>query len=194
MRICVFCGSSNGRDIYVDAAREVGRTLAERGVEIVYGGARVGTMGHVADAALQAGGTVIGVIPRSLVDREIAHEKLSVLHVVDGLHERKALMGDLSDGFVALPGGAGTLEEIFEVWTWAQLELHAKPVGLLDVGGYYRHLCLFIDTMVAEGLLRLPYREMLIVESDINRLLDRYSGYEPPEYIWTEDVVVRPGG
>ncbi|WP_344633689.1 TIGR00730 family Rossman fold protein [Streptomyces glaucosporus] len=186
MRICVFCGSSGGGDGYLEAARRVGRTLADRGIGIVYGGARVGMMGAVADAALAAGGSVIGVIPQGLVAWEVAHEGLSELHVVPDLHRRKALMADLSDAFVALPGGAGTLEETFEAWTWGQLGLHAKPVGLLDVDGYYAPLLRFVDHMVAEGFLRAPYRRMLIVESDLDRLLERCADYRPPDYTWTE--------
>ncbi|MGV0816085.1 TIGR00730 family Rossman fold protein [Mycolicibacterium boenickei] len=188
MRIGVFCGSSNGRDIYVDAARNVGRTLAENGIELVYGGARVGAMGQLADAALEAGGTVIGVIPQGLVDREVAHSGLTELRVVETLHQRKACMSELSDAFMALPGGSGTLEEVFEVWTWAQLGIHTKPVGLLDVAGYFRHLVEFIDHSVGEGLLRAPYREMVMVDSDVDRLLQWYSNYLPPQYIWTEDA------
>lgn len=187
MRICVFCGSSSGRSEYVEAARHVGTTLAERGIELVYGGAKVGTMGAVADAALAAGGRVIGVIPRGLVDREIAHKGLTELHVVADMHERKAKMAELSDGFVALPGGAGTLEELFEVWTWAQLGLHTKPVGLLDVAGYYGHLTRFVEHMVVEGFLKPPYRDMLLVDPDLLRLLDRFTGYQPTEYKWVSD-------
>lgn len=186
VRICVFCGSSRGGAGYLEAARQVGRTLAARGIGIVYGGARVGMMGAVADAALAAGGSVIGVIPRSLLTWEVAHEGLSELHVVPDLHRRKALMADLADAFVALPGGAGTMEETFEVWTWAQLGLHTKPVGLLNVDGYYTPLLRFVDHMVAEGFLRTPYRRMLIAESDLERLLDRCTDYRPPDYTWTE--------
>lgn len=186
MRICVFCGSSRGSADYLEAARQVGHTLATRGFEIVYGGARVGMMGAVADAALAAGGSVTGVIPRSLLDWEVAHDGLSALHVVPDLHRRKALMADLADAFIALPGGAGTLEETFEVWTWAQLGLHTKPVGLLDTGGYYTPLLRFLDHMTAEGFLRAPYRRMLIAEPDLDRLLERYARYRPPDYTWTE--------
>jgi uncharacterized protein (TIGR00730 family) len=185
MRICVFCGSSNTGEDHLAVAREVGRTLAGRGIEVVYGGARVGSMGAVADAALAAGGRVTGVIPESLVAWEVAHDGLTELHVVDGLHARKALMAELSDGFIALPGGVGTMEELFEVWTWAQLGLHTKPVGLLDAGGYYEHLIRFTDTMVETGFLRKPYREMLLVDDDLPRLLDRFAAYEPPTYKWS---------
>lgn len=186
MHVCVFCGSSPGTgNAYIEAARQVGRVLAERGIGLVYGGAGVGTMGELADAALAAGGSVVGVIPQSLVDWEVAHGGLTEQHVVTNLHERKALMAHLSDAFIALPGGAGTLDELFETWTWAQLGLHAKPVGLLDVKGYFQPMIQFLDHMVTEGFLKPPYREMLIIESEIGALLDRYAAYEPPSYKWT---------
>lgn len=176
MRICVFCGSSAGKGSgYLAAAESVGRGLAARGVGLVYGGASVGTMGAVADAALAAGGEVIGVIPQSLVDLEVAHHGLSDLQVVADLHERKARMASLADAFLALPGGAGTLEELFEVFTWAQLGLHAKPIALLDVDGYYQPMLRFLDHMVEEGFLRPVYREMLIVDTDLDRVVDRYA-------------------
>ena len=187
MRICVFCGSSNGLDVHLEAARLVGRTLAERGIGVVYGGAKVGTMGAVADAALAAGGEVIGVIPESLLNWEVAHDGLTEQHVVDGLHARKALMAELSDGFIALPGGVGTMEELFEVWTWAQLGLHTKPVGLLDVDGFYEHLVRFTDTMVESGFLRKPYRDILLVDTDLPTLLDRFAAYTPPTYKWSRE-------
>jgi len=190
MRICVFCGSSAGRVRHVRAAAEAGRLLARRGIEVVYGGGRVGTMGAVADGALNAGGPVIGVIPHHMVEWEIAHDGLTELHVVDTMHQRKALMADLSDAFVALPGGAGTLDEFFEIWTWAQLELHAKPIGLLNVGGYYDHLIAMIDHMVSEGFLKPAYREMVLVDDDLERLLDRFTDYVPPVYRWAEDAPI----
>src|SRR6185503_14872599 len=144
-RLCVFCGSSPGHDpAYGAAAAQLGRVLAERGIGLVYGGGRVGLMGILADAALAAGGEVIGVIPQALLDREIGHRGLTQLRVVDSMHSRKALMGDLADGFIALPGGIGTLEELFEVWTWAQLGLHRKPCGLLDANGFYAPLVDFL--------------------------------------------------
>jgi uncharacterized protein (TIGR00730 family) len=181
VRICVFSGSSRGRsERYVASAHALGRALAERGVGLVYGGASVGTMGVLADAALAAGGEVVGVIPQQLVDREIAHRGVSDLQVVADMHERKARMAAIADGFVALPGGAGTLEELFEMWTWAQLGLHTKPLGLLDVGGYYQPLLAFIDHMVTEEFLRSAYRDMLVVVSDPGVLLDRFAGYQPP--------------
>ena len=171
-RICVFCGSSPGRgDTYRDAAARLGRLLAESGIGVVYGGASVGTMGVVADAALGAGGEVVGVIPQALVDREVAHTGLTDLHVVADMHERKALMAELSDGFIALPGGAGTLEELFEVWTWAQLGLHTKPIGLLDVAGFYEPLAVLLDHMVAEGFLAATNRDLVVRDPDPAALL-----------------------
>ncbi|GAA1656023.1 TIGR00730 family Rossman fold protein [Fodinicola feengrottensis] len=181
MRLCVFCGSQSGRgDGYVSAARDLGRQLAERGIGVVYGGASVGTMGQVADAALAAGGTVIGVIPNNLFGQELTHQGLTELHFVEDMHQRKAKMAALADGFIALPGGAGTLEELFEVWTWAQIGVHAKPVALLDVAGYYQPLRTFLDQMVTEQFLRQPHRDMLFIESDLGAVLDRFGAYEPP--------------
>src|SRR5215472_15798509 len=153
MRICVFCGSSPGNDpAFVDAARATGEVLVEHDIELVYGGARVGLMGAVADAVLVAGGKTTGIMPRALVVREIAHQGLATLHIVDTMHERKTMMSDLSDGFIALPGGAGTLEEIFEQWTWAQLGIHQKPCGFLNVKGYFDPLSDMIGRSVSEGL------------------------------------------
>jgi len=172
VRICVFCGSSTGiGTTYVDAATRLGRALAEQGIGLVYGGASVGTMGVLADAVLAAGGDVVGVIPQNLIDREIAHPGLSALHVVDGMHERKALMAALSDAFIALPGGAGTLEELFEVWTWAQLGLHAKPIGILDVAGFYSPLQALTAHMVEEGFLSAKTRNLISVHDDPAALL-----------------------
>lgn len=182
--VCVFCGSSPGNDpAYAAAARELGRTLAERGNTLVYGGGHVGLMGVVADAALGAGGEVIGVMPRSLVDREIGHTDLTKLHVVRSMHERKALMSELSEGFIALPGGNGTLEEFFEVLTWAQLGEHAKPCGLLNVAGYYDPLLAVFDQMVDRAFLKREHRELVLVEEDPSALLERFEGYEPPRTI-----------
>jgi uncharacterized protein (TIGR00730 family) len=188
VRICVFCGSSGGRrSEYIEAAREFGRLLAAHDIGLVYGGARVGLMGSLADAVLECRGEVIGVIPRALVDREIAHRGLSELRVVHTMHERKALMADLADGFVALPGGTGTLDEFFEVWTWAQLGLHGKPCGLLNVGGYYDDLSGFLDHVVVEGFLRESYRTMLVMESSAEGLLRRLLSSQPqPEAKWTD--------
>jgi uncharacterized protein (TIGR00730 family) len=179
--ICVFCGASTGRDpAYAAAASLVGETLARRGVHLVYGGSRVGLMGAVADAALAAGGRVTGVIPSTLVEREVAHTGLSDLRVVTTLHERKALMAELSDAFIALPGGLGTLEELAEVLSWAQLELHAKPIGLLDVAGYFTALEAFLDHAEAEGFLAERNRRRLLRDDDLDRLLERFDSWEPP--------------
>jgi uncharacterized protein (TIGR00730 family) len=180
-RICVFCGSSPGHDPrHLEAARATGRTLAERRVGLVYGGGSVGLMGAVADAALAAGGEVIGVIPRVLQIRELAHRSLTTLHVVGSMHERKALMAELSDGFVALPGGMGTLEELSEVLTWAQLGLHARPVGLLDVAGYYQPLVRFFDQAVTAGFLRPAHRALLLVGHQPAALLDALAAWRGP--------------
>jgi uncharacterized protein (TIGR00730 family) len=179
--ICVFCGSNFGaRDIYAEAAREVGRTIAGRGMTLIYGGAAVGLMGALADAALEAGGTVIGVIPAALVEREIAHYGLSETHQVNSMHERKAIMADRSDAFIALPGGAGTMEETFETWTWAQLGHHRKPVGLLNVERFFDPLLTFLDHQVGERFMRPEHRDMLLVESDPEKLLDRFAAYRAP--------------
>src|SRR4051794_20200473 len=181
-RVCVFCGSSSGGDrAYTEAVVELARAVAERGIGLVYGAGRVGLMGALADAALEAGGEVIGVIPRALVDREVAHQALTELHVVDSMHERKALMADLADAFVAAPGGLGTLEELFEVLTWSQLGLHDKPCALLDVNGFYDALAAFLDHTVGEGFLRPASREMLIVDSEPAALLDRLAEWRPPD-------------
>jgi uncharacterized protein (TIGR00730 family) len=172
-RVCVFCGSKHGRQTgYTMAARKTGRVLAERGIGVVYGGGDVGLMGEVADAALEAGGEVTGVIPSFMVGQEVAHAGLTRLDVVDSMHERKARMAELADAFVALPGGWGTLEELFEVVTWAQLGLHAKPVGLLDVGGFFDDLLQFLDRAVAEGFVTEAHRGLLVADDDIERLLD----------------------
>ncbi|MDQ0324617.1 uncharacterized protein (TIGR00730 family) [Rhodopseudomonas julia] len=180
--ICVFCGSNAGaRADYARAAASLGVAIAEAGLRLVYGGARVGLMGAVANAALTAGGEVIGVIPHALVQKEVAHKGLTKLHEVGSMHERKALMGDLSDGFVALPGGAGTLEELFEVWTWGQLGYHQKPVGLLNVAGFYDGLAAFLDHQAAEHFMRPEHRAMLMVEADPGTLLHRFKTYQPPQ-------------
>lgn len=180
--LCVFCGSSPGRSPgFAAAGRRLGAALAERGVRLVYGGGRVGIMGEVADAVLAAGGEAVGVIPRALVEREVGHTGLTELRVVESMHERKALMAELADGFAALPGGIGTMEELFEVWTWGQLGLHRKPYALLDVEGYYRPLIDFLDHMVEAGFLPEGHRAMLLVESDPERLLERLAAFRPPE-------------
>ncbi len=183
-RICVFCGSSMGnRPAYAQAAAALGRLLAGRGLGLVYGGGNVGLMGEMADAALAAGGEVIGVIPEALMQWEVGHLDLTQLHVVGSMHERKARMADLADAFIALPGGIGTMEELFEVWTWAQLGLHPKPLGFLDAEGYYDHLHAFLDHMAAEGFLRDRHRAMVAVDSDPARLLDAFARYAPPEVV-----------
>lgn len=180
-RICVFCGSANGAlPAYGDAARELGSALGRAGIGLVYGGASVGLMGQVADAVLAAGGEVIGVIPEALAQKEIAHHGLTQLHVVGSMHERKAMMAELSDAFIALPGGAGTLEELFEVWTWAQLGYHGKPCALLNVAGFYDGLLAFVDQVVAQGFLKPDYRQMLIEASDAQTVLDAIGSYRPP--------------
>lgn len=179
--LCVFCGSSSGASpAYAEAAARLGRIVAERGMTLVYGGGRVGLMGVVASAALAAGGKVIGVIPQALATRELAHDGLTDLQVVGSMHERKARMSELSSGFLALPGGIGTLEEWFEVWTWSQLGFHPKPCGLLNVAGYYDHLLAFLDHVTAERFLREAHRSMAIVGDDPELLLDRLAAWQPP--------------
>ena len=176
----MYAGSNHGRDpAYAQAAAELARVLAERGIGVVYGGGKVGLMGVVADAALAAGAEVIGVMPQALIDREIGHGGLTELRVVGSMHERKAQMADLSDGFVALPGGAGTLEELIEVYTWSQLGLHRKPMGVLNVRGYYDGLEALLDHAVEEGFLREQHRAALHVAGDPAELLDRFEGWEP---------------
>ena len=180
-RICVFCGSSPGAiPAYGELAARLGRLLALEGLGLVYGGASVGLMGGLADAALAGGGEVIGVIPQALVDMEVAHRGLTDLRVVATMHERKAVMADLGDAFVALPGGLGTLDELFEVLTWAQLGLHAKPTGLLDLGGYFQPLLAFLDGAVQARFLQPAHRGMLLVEADPTRLLAALRAYRPP--------------
>ncbi len=179
-RICVFCGASPGNDPrHSEAARALGQAIAARGLELVYGGGSVGLMGMLADAALAGGARVTGVIPQVLQIRELAHRGLSDLRVVGSMHERKALMAELSDGFIALPGGMGTLEELSEVLTWAQLGLHQRPVGLLDAGGYYRPLIAFFDQAVAAGFLRPSHRALLQVADAPAPLLDRLAAWAP---------------
>jgi uncharacterized protein (TIGR00730 family) len=173
-RVCVFCGSSAGaRPEYAAAARALGSLLATREIELVWGGGHVGLMGVVADTVLSAGGRAIGVIPAALAERELAHSRATGLHVVRTMHERKALMADLSDAFVALPGGMGTLDELFEILTWAQLGFHAKPVGLLDVAGYFEPLMAFVDRARDEGFVRAQDRAILQVDTDAARLIGR---------------------
>jgi uncharacterized protein (TIGR00730 family) len=183
--VCVFCGSNVGRDpAYLKAAVSAGEALARAGFTLVYGGGKVGLMGAVADAALASGGRVVGVMPRALFEREIAHAGLSELRVVETMHERKQTMASLADGFLALPGGAGTFEEFFEQWTWAQLGIHAKPVGLLDVNAYFQPLLALIDKIVAEGFMAQTYRDILVVEPSVAPLLGRFQSYSPPPRKW----------
>jgi len=178
--ICVFCGASTGTDPgYREAAAAMGRTLAEQGITLVYGGGAVGLMGVVADAALAAGGEVIGIIPQSLKDAEIGHPGLTRLEIVDGMHARKARMAELADAFIAMPGGLGTLEELFEVWTWGQLGYHAKPMGLLDTNHFYAKLSHFLDHLVAEAFVRPQYREMLQRGDTPDALLERLRAWQP---------------
>ena len=181
-RICVFCGSNSGsRSAYTKAAVDLGRWLAQEKLSLVYGGGRVGLMGSIADAVLEEGGEVIGVIPESLVRREVAHTGLTDLRVVQTMHERKALMAELSDAFVALPGGFGTLDEFCEILTWAQLGLHKKPCGLLNVEGYFDPLLALFDRAVADGFLHPKHRSMLITADDPERLLEEMVKYRAPE-------------
>jgi len=180
-RVCIFCGASPGSSpVFAEAASAVGSTLARRRVGVVYGGGRLRLMGVVADAALAAGGDVAGVIPRGLVDRELAHAGLSELHVVANMHERKALMNKLSDGFLTLPGGLGTLEEVAEVVSWAQLGLHAKPVGILNVGGYFDGLLAWVERAASDGFVRDEHARLLIVEEELPALLEAMDRYSPP--------------
>lgn len=191
MNICIFCGSSSGLDRdYGVAAAAAARTLAAAGATIVYGGGRVGLMGVVADAALAAGGEVIGVMPRSLVEREIAHRGLSRLHVVETMHERKTRFSDLSDAFIALPGGTGTLEEIFEQWTWGQLGIHAKPCGFLNIKGYFDPLQAMIARMASEGFLNQAYADMVGFADRAEALLAAFRAYVPPPRKWTASTAV----
>ncbi len=181
-RVCVFCGSSpGGRPEYAEAAAAVGRLLAGNGIGLVYGGASIGLMGTLADAAIAAGGRVTGVMPAALQAQEIAHPGLTELHVVESMHERKAMMADLSDGFLALPGGLGTLEELFEIWTWGHLGYHQKPCGLLNIADYYTSLLKFVDDMVVEKFVRETQRGMLIVDRDPETLLRAMADFRPPE-------------
>jgi uncharacterized protein (TIGR00730 family) len=183
-RLAVFCGSNPGaRPDYIEAAHAFGRLLASRGIGIVYGGSNVGLMKALADAMLDDLGDIIGVIPRVLVEREVANKALTDLRIVDSMHERKAIMAELADGFVALPGGIGTLEEFFEIWTWAQLGMHDKPCGLLNVAGYFDLLLQFLDRAVAEKFVRDVHRQMVIVESDPRELLLRFEAYDPPRVV-----------
>lgn len=186
-RLCVYCGSSSGTNAaYAAAANELGQLLAESEIELIYGGGRVGLMGILADAVLAAGGQVQGVIPQSLADREVAHHGLTQLHIVDTMHQRKALMAELADGFLALPGGIGTFEELFEIWTWAQLGMHSKPLGLLNVAGYFDLLLGFLDHATEQQLLKPVHRHVLSVADNpakMMRLLQQASPVSTPKWI-----------
>jgi uncharacterized protein (TIGR00730 family) len=188
-RVCVFCGSkSGGRPVFAEAAQLLGRLLAERELGLIFGGGHIGLMGVLADAVLAAGGEVAGVIPQALVDKELAHSRLTELHIVGTMHQRKALMADRADAFVALPGGFGTCEEFFEVLTWAQLGIHDKPIGLLNVAGFFDPLLAWIDGAVAEGFIRPKHRSLLLVAAEPARLLDELQSYRPalPRDKWIE--------
>ena len=179
--VCVFCGSNYGTsEAYSQAAWDMGKSIAEAGLTLVYGGANVGLMGMVADGALDAGGKVIGILPKALQEKELAHTGLTELHIVSSMHERKAMMADRSDAFVALPGGAGTMEEIFEVWTWGQLGLHQKPCGLLNIDGFYDHLIEFLDHQTTEGSMKPEMRNMMQVADTSAAILQLFRSYAPP--------------
>ena len=179
--ISVFCGSSSGTDsIYAEQATLLGETIAQRGYGIVYGGAHVGLMGCVANGALDVGGEVIGIIPEFLKSKELEHTRLSKIYIVDTMHERKALMNNLSDGVIALPGGYGTLDELFEMLTWAQLALHKKPVAILNTNGYYDPLITMLETMIRNGFLKEDYQDLLLVDDRIDPLLNKMEKYAPP--------------
>lgn len=181
-RLCVYCGSSPGKKSeYGAAARQLGSIMVSKNIGMVYGGASVGIMGEIADSVIKGGGEVIGVIPQSLLEKEVAHTGLSDLRVVDSMHERKALMAELSDGFIALPGGLGTIEEFFEVMTWAQLGMHQKPCGLLNVCQYYQKLIDFLNHAVTERFLKEVHRSLVLVEESPDALLQKFEAYETPE-------------
>ena len=180
-RISVFCGSSSGNSIkYKNTAQKLATYLAENNLTLVYGGAYVGLMGEMADVALAKGGKVIGIIPKHLQDREVAHTNLTELRVVETMHQRKKMMEEISDAFIALPGGLGTTEEILEMLTWAQLNLHRKPCAFVNVNGYFNFLLSYLDTMVKEGFLEKEYRDMIIIEDDIKSIFDQFNSYEHP--------------
>ncbi len=183
-RLAIFCGSNPGaRPDYVEGARALGKLLCERGIGVIYGGSSVGLMAALAETMLDELGDIIGVIPRMLVEREVANTALNDLRIVDSMHERKAMMAELADGFVALPGGVGTLEEFFEIWTWGQLGMHQKPCGLLNIAGYFDPLLEFLDRAVEEKFVREVHRAMVVVESDPRALLARFEAYEPPQVV-----------
>ena len=183
-RLAIYCGSATPADpFYLDLAREVGRTLATRGIGVVYGGGKLGLMGAVADGAIEAGGEVIGVIPTALVKAEAAHKGLTELHVVDTMHQRKQAFTDLSDGFVTIPGGTGTMDELWEAMSWAQLGYHTKPVGLLNVAGFYDHLIAFVAKMAEVGFMRPMHRDILLVADTLDALLGKMAAHTPVQAI-----------
>lgn len=180
-KICVFCASNSGNSPqYLETARKLGKFISDQNADLIYGGATVGLMGAVADGAMQAGGRVFGVLPKSLQGREIAHAKLTKLYIVDSMHERKQMMFDLSDAIIVLPGGLGTLDETFEILTWAQLGLHQRPCGILNINGFYDHLLKHLDVSVSEGLLKAEHRSMLLVSDTIEDLWDQMRNYRAP--------------
>lgn len=180
-RICVFCGSNSGNDpLYSETAVTVGKFFAEQNIELVYGGGRVGLMGKIADTVMANGGKVIGIIPKGLSDREVAHQGLTELHIVDSMHTRKALMAELSDGFIALPGGVGTFEEFCEIVTWAQLGIHTKPCALMNVGGFYDAFITMFDYSMEQGFIRPQHRALVLVESEIEKIYSLMKDYRPP--------------
>lgn len=184
-RIAIYCGSASPTDsAYISAARDVGRTLAERGIAVVYGGGRLGLMGAVADSALEAGGEVIGIIPEALCRAEVAHTGCTELHIVSGMHERKFRFTELSDGFITIPGGVGTMDELWEAISWAQLGYHQKPVGLLNIAGYFDHLIAFNAHMAAVGFVRPQHRDILIIDDKLDDLLSNMASYRPHETIF----------
>jgi uncharacterized protein (TIGR00730 family) len=184
-RLAVYCGSATPEDaVYIEAARTVGRALAERGIGVVYGGGRLGLMGAVADSALAAGGEVIGIIPEALVGAEVAHKGCTELHVVSGMHERKARFTDLSDGFITIPGGVGTMDELWEAISWSQLGYHSKPVGVLNVAGFYDQLVAFNRHMIEVGFIRAQHAGIMLVDDNLDGLLDQMTAYIPHKTIF----------
>lgn len=194
--VCVYCGASPGNDpLYAEAARALGHDMAQQKLGLVYGGGHVGLMGIIADAVLEAGGEVTGVIPKALMDTEVGHNRLTRLLVVKDMHERKALMAEHANGFIAMPGGLGTLEELFEAMTWAQLGFHEKPVGLLNVNGFYDPLIAFLSQLEQEGFLRAEHRHLLINENEPSALLERLRGFRMPEGVsWLSRQAARTLG
>jgi uncharacterized protein (TIGR00730 family) len=178
--VCVYCGSSLGAlPVYAEAARALAREMVSDNIGLVYGGGNVGLMGVIADEVMRLGGEVTGVIPKALLDKEIGHHGLTRLHIVKDMHERKAMMADLSDGFIAMPGGIGTLEELFEVFTWSQLGFHSKPIGLLNVQGFYQGLIAFLEHVVTEGFLKEGQASLLMHDADSRMLLERFKSFQP---------------